>query len=952
MNVVKRGTGQSTLFSLLPTFMALLAFCFVVCEGSIEPLSASVSASGEQVCETELSHTVEVSWVIGGGVAPYAGSITITAPTGGTEVIADVPSEGTRVFDLATPGGGTASVRVDVTDSDGARSSATVHVILHPCVGEGAPPDELPPFDYTIDLGVRPIQQSVNPYGDGISRPVAAVKGPNGQVSSFVENEVVVQTHDPGFLARFLARYAGRVIWTIDPAIAGLDHLAPIHVVRVDPETASLDSFKEHVTAISEANGRIATGFFRFSSERGARLMALAMAEAFHGHPVGINWVGGGHPIPTSTTEGPSDIPGYTPDAYQWDHFRSETPQDIGVPDAWSLLFHSGSLSNTVTVAVLDGGFSPNEDLDPWKAESTVYGTSALDSENSMTCGGSDCPWHGSGVWSTAMAVPDNAFGAAGTAGPVSRAIVVYVGADLGSWTTGILVAKAEGAQIINLSLGMTVPQIFDPTLMISEDVFEAVHDDNTLIFAAAGNDGTDVDGEVCGLVGWPIPIERCFEDTWYMPCENNGVICVGGLGWNSQYSDGSSNYGRDSVDIYAPFSGFAAPDPEFVDAADPAFRDGAHWFTGTSHASPYAAGVAALIWAADPSLSADDVWNIMQETAHSRYPGASTRWVNAHDAVQEALGEVLFVEIDLPLEGTTLSTGIPVELGGRVTFIGEPGHSAACTVTWSSSLDGLLHSQEMTVVVGPDGSVTQHAFATVFLMSEGDHVIELSAQTADPSLAAADDVHVSVGNVPPTVRIIAPPTGTGICQGELVTLRGTAWDPDRPGELLPDANFVWTTTIGSNPVGVGRVVSTDALLFGVHTITLTVTDADFLTGRGSIELRVHRSADPECAGNLGPRPTIVHPENGARYRPTLQDSSENYYELITLEAIGNDDHDTDEDLLFMWYVNGRYVGTGRVLHNVIVYASTSPRTIRVEAVDSEGASGEDQIEIIVELMV
>jgi hypothetical protein len=102
-----------------------------------------------------------------------------------------------------------------------------------------------------------------------------------------------------------------------------------------------------------------------------------------------------------------------------------------------------------------------------------------------------------------------------------------------------------------------------------------------------------------------------------------------------------------------------------------------------------------------------------------------------------------------------------------------------------------------MTLIVGLDGIVTRYAFATAFLASQGGHAIKLSTKISIPALIAEDEVLVTVAAVPPSVRITAPPSGTEICQGELVTLRGTAWDPDG-SEGLPDTAFVWTTRSAS----------------------------------------------------------------------------------------------------------------------------------------------------------
>ncbi|SMF13840.1 hypothetical protein SAMN02745866_00875 [Alteromonadaceae bacterium Bs31] len=76
------------------------------------------------------------------------------------------------------------------------------------------------------------------------------------------------------------------------------------------------------------------------------------------------------------------------------------------------------------------------------------------------------------------------------------------------------------------------------------------------LLFAAAGNDGKNVDGEACFL-GF------CVESYWHTPCENNGVICLGGLNEGTRTRHPSSNFGSEHVDSYAPFVHFLGPDPE-----------------------------------------------------------------------------------------------------------------------------------------------------------------------------------------------------------------------------------------------------------------------------------------------------------------------------------------------------------------------------------------------------
>jgi subtilisin family serine protease len=154
----------------------------------------------------------------------------------------------------------------------------------------------------------------------------------------------------------------------------------------------------------------------------------------------------------------------------------------------------------------------------------------------------------------------------------------------------GVYYAVDNGAKVINMSFGKQ----FSPHSDWVRDAIAYAAKKDVLIVAAAGNDGKNTD------------------EINYFPNDqiNNGVevsntfVKVGAIGpkYGSTLVAGYSNYGKNTVDVFAPgsqiYSTYPKNDYEFA--------------SGTSMAAPLVTGVAALIFSQYPNLSAAQVKNIL----------------------------------------------------------------------------------------------------------------------------------------------------------------------------------------------------------------------------------------------------------------------------------------------------------------------------------------------------
>jgi subtilisin family serine protease len=158
------------------------------------------------------------------------------------------------------------------------------------------------------------------------------------------------------------------------------------------------------------------------------------------------------------------------------------------------------------------------------------------------------------------------------------------------------------------------------------------------LFVAAAGNQGANVDATDVVCVFFCVR----FEEAAFIPCETDHVICVGAhtalRSVRAPYSNFGTYTDANTVDIFAPGDQYSVVALSADETATPVVDD-LQIINGTSFATPFTAGILALAWSADPGQSHSDVLNCVMSSAHANSLTGEPRRVNAHGAVQSAMG-------------------------------------------------------------------------------------------------------------------------------------------------------------------------------------------------------------------------------------------------------------------------------------------------------------------------
>ncbi|MCV2395100.1 S8 family serine peptidase [Actinotalea sp. M2MS4P-6] len=332
----------------------------------------------------------------------------------------------------------------------------------------------------------------------------------------------------------------------------------------------------------------------------------------------------------------------------QWDLATSAV--GIDVRGAWDTTQGAG-----VTVAVIDTGYRPHADLaanivggyDMIADTSISNDGNGRDSDASdpgdwtvaNQCGtgwpGYDSSWHGTHVAGTIAAVTGNGAGVAGIA-PAAKVLPVRVLGQCGGYTSDIadamvwasggsvsgVPANANPARVLNLSLGGSGS--CDST---SQNAINTARANGAVVVVAAGNSATDVSSS--------------------SPANCSGVVAVaayGPTGARAYYS----NYGS-LVDLAAPGGDMSSATSNGIistlnSGATTPGADSYEYYQGTSMATPHVAGVAALMIAANPSLTPDQVESLLKSSAQpfvASCSGCGAGMLDAATAVAAATGTV-----------------------------------------------------------------------------------------------------------------------------------------------------------------------------------------------------------------------------------------------------------------------------------------------------------------------
>ncbi len=516
------------------------------------------------------------------------------------------------------------------------------------------PPRPAEKFTFSVTSSVKPKVESIED-ANGNPRPVAAYSDRNGVQSDFVANEVLFAPTDKADLDAFMVKYQGEII--SDDRVPYPDGgspgspkkpISPAHQKLIDTAEFYLVKLNK-LPAVAELQAagdlRQMQGSYQFSGEDAGRLIALTAFESTATDSkaqrrVTPNFVLQPTAMLHQTTEG-APTAGAALNLFNQSYVKSSgygsNRSTVGA--AWQYMTLHGYSPFSVNVAIIDGGFwlgtdpatgfgIPNTPTQ-WGTDIAYIGgqydflgdTYNAGGTNPGKCtGGNTCNWHGNQSTGTATGLVNNSSGAGGSGGLVATPILFKIDFTTATLRRAIKSLPVWGIQVASMSFGGACNEDCQDYKDCKHlyDYFNDARNAGIVMVAAAGNDNVD---SAAGN---------------YEPCMVGGVICVGAMndGQNTRIS--YSNFGG-GIDIWAPTNIASMPNGD-----NPAKLANAG---GTSAATPWVAGVVAMMKSLNPSLTSDQVDAILKKSAWKDSTDVDVKgvgYLNALGALKEVAGEKL----------------------------------------------------------------------------------------------------------------------------------------------------------------------------------------------------------------------------------------------------------------------------------------------------------------------
>jgi subtilisin family serine protease len=271
-----------------------------------------------------------------------------------------------------------------------------------------------------------------------------------------------------------------------------------------------------------------------------------------------------------------------------WGLFNGVAKSHIDAPKAWNI----SKAQTKILVAVIDTGLDgSHDDLVPnlWQDSNYKYKFYGWDFTTNMPNPG-DSNGHGTHVAGIIGAVLNPINGTSGVAKNITLLPIKFYSdrnpgpVNLSNTVKAIYYAINQGVKIINYSAG-------GPEFSNEESyAIKAAEKAGVLIVAAAGNERKDVDA----------------ASNSYYPASygTSNVISVAATDINNKLIS-ASNWGKHSVDLAAP--------GEYIYSTVPSNRHS--YMSGTSQATAFVTGVAAMLLSENPKLSPAQIKSIISKS-------------------------------------------------------------------------------------------------------------------------------------------------------------------------------------------------------------------------------------------------------------------------------------------------------------------------------------------------